>query len=105
MQIPTSETQTLRINTNDPAQWQEIGSRLICTLIDASYEHTYLEKLKPQLFLDEAEGGIEILITQGQLVDKEIVFDAGTWIRLPPKTLAYFQAGLSGASLYVKLGT
>ncbi len=105
MQIPTSETQTLRINTNDPAQWQEIGSRLICTLVDASYEHTYLEKLKPQqLFTEEAEGGIEILITQGQLVDKEIVYEAGTWIRLPPKTHAHFQAGLSGASLYVKTG-
>ncbi|MFX8458417.1 cupin domain-containing protein, partial [Acinetobacter baumannii] len=105
MQIPTSETQTLRINTNDPAQWQEIGSRLICTLVDASYEHTYLEKLKPQqLFLEEAEGGIEILITQGQLVDKEIVYETGTWIRLPPKTPAHFQAGLSGASLYVKTG-
>ena len=82
----------------------EIGSRLICTLIDASYEHTYLEKLKPQqLFLDEAEGGIEILITQGQLVDKEIVFDAGTWIRLPPKTLPIFK--LVCLALYVKLGT
>ena len=105
MQIPTSENQTLRINTNDPTQWQEIDSRLICTLVDASYEHTYLEKLKPQqLFLEEAEGGIEILITQGHLVDKEIVYETGTWIRLPPKTLAYFQAGLSGASLYVKTG-
>ena len=52
----------------------KIDSRLICTLIDASYEHTYLEKLKPQqLFIEEAEGGIEILITQGQLIDKEMV--------------------------------
>ncbi|MFK8985804.1 cupin domain-containing protein [Acinetobacter seifertii] len=105
MQIPTSETQTLRINTNDPTQWREIGWRLICTLVDASYEHTYLEKLKPQqLFMEDAEGGIEILITQGQLADKEMFYDAGTWIRLPPKTHAHFQAGLSGASIYVKTG-
>ncbi|MDR2249742.1 cupin domain-containing protein [Acinetobacter sp.] len=105
MQIPTSETQTLRINTNDPAQWQEIGSRLICTLVDASYEHTYLEKLNPQqFFTEDANDGIEILITQGQLVDKEIVYETGTWIRLPPKTHVHFQAGLSGSSIYVKTG-
>jgi len=105
MQMPTSETQVLRINTNDPAEWQKIGSRLICTLIDASYEHTYLEKLEPeQLFVEDADDGIEILITQGQLLDKEIVYEAGTWIRLPPKTHAHFQASVSGASLYVKSG-
>ncbi|WP_336166413.1 cupin domain-containing protein [Acinetobacter sp. 161(2023)] len=105
MQMPTSETQVLRINTNDPARWQKIGSRLICTLIDTSYEHTYLEKLEPkQLFVGDADDGIEILITQGQLLDKEIVYEAETWIRLPPKTHTHFQAGLSGASLYVKSG-
>lgn len=105
MQMPTSETQVLRINTNDPARWQKNGSRLICTLIDASYEHTYLEKLEPQqLFVEDANDGIEILITQGQLLDKEIVYETGTWIRLPPKTHAHFQTGLSGASLYVKSG-
>lgn len=105
MQMPLSETNTLRINTNDPARWQEIGSRLICTLVDASYEQTYLEKLKPQQFFAEnADDGIEILIIQGQLLDKEIVYEAGTWIRLPPKTHAHFQAGLSGASLYIKTG-
>ena len=91
MQIPTSETQTYE-SIPMTQHNGKIDSRLICTLVDASYEHTYLEKLKPQQFLlKKAEDGIEILITQGQLVDKEIVYETGTWIRLPPKTHAHFR--------------
>ncbi|MDC5485909.1 anti-sigma factor, partial [Acinetobacter baumannii] len=33
-----------------------------------------------------------------------MVYETGIWIRVPPKTHAHFQVGLSGASLYVKTG-
>ena len=104
-QMPVSETASLRINTNDPAHWQQLGERLICRLLNADYEQTYLEKLQPQQQLDyDAAQGIEILVIDGQLVDAEQQYSDGSWLRLPPKHAAQLSAGSTGATLYLKTG-
>ncbi|MBP4064366.1 cupin domain-containing protein [Acinetobacter baumannii] len=103
MQLPMSETEPLRINTNDPKQWKMIKNRLICPLVTTIYEHTYLERLHiKQSFEATSDKGFEILIINGQLCHKHMIYEAGTWIRLPPKTRLNFYAGQAGATLYIK---
>lgn len=103
MQLPMSETEPLRINTNDPEQWKTIENRLICPLVTTAYEHTYLERLHiKQCFEATSDKGFEVLIINGQLCHEHMTYEAGTWIRLPPKTHLNFHAGLAGATLYIK---
>ncbi|MDO7209494.1 cupin domain-containing protein [Acinetobacter nosocomialis] len=103
MQMPASEKEPLRINTNDPEQWKVINNRLICPLVTSIYEHTYLERLHiKQLFEAKSEKGFEILVINGQLCHEHLVYEAGSWIRLPPKTHLNFHAGFAGATLYIK---
>lgn len=105
MQIPITENETVRINTNDPAQWKTIGNRLVCPLFDASYEHTYLERFHLyQSFEAKSNKGLEILVIRGQLTKDGVSYEVGTWIRLPHKEHMNFVAGPAGATLYIKAG-
>ena len=105
MQMTENESEPTRINTNDPANWMLIKDRMICPLFQSEHEQTYLEKLKPdQIFTEQSEQGIEILIIQGQLFCGNEMYPVGSWIRMPIHSSARFHAGLSGARLYVKTG-
>lgn len=105
MQMAQNDSQSIRINTKNPSHWQHSRQRFICPLFQSEHEKTYLEMLHPdQHFAELSSEGIEILVTKGQLCDDGTIYDAGSWIRLPPKTRADFQAGKSGATLYVKTG-
>ena len=78
---------------------------MICPLFQSEHEQTYLEKLKPdQIFVEKSEQGIELFIIKGQLFCGTEIYPAGSWVRLPLNSAAKFQAGPSGATLYVKTG-
>lgn len=103
MQMTESEIEPTRINTNDPANWQLTEHRMICRLFQSEYEQTYLEKLEPnQTFAEKSKHGIELLIIKGQLCCDTVIYQTGSWVRLPINSIAQFQAGPSGATLYVK---
>lgn len=105
MQMTEHETEPTRINTNDPTNWKLTEHRMICPLFQSEHEQTYLEKLKPdQIFVEKSEQGIELLIIKGQLFCGAEIYLAGSWVRLPINSAAKFQAGPSGAMLYVKTG-
>ena len=105
MQMTEHEIEPTRINTNDPANWKLTKHRMRCPLFQSEHEQTYLEKLKPaQIFEEKSEQGIEVLIIKGQLFCGTEIYPAGSWVRLPINSAAKFQAGLSGATLYVKTG-
>ena len=105
MQMTEHEIDPTRINTNDPANWKLTEDRMICPLFKSEYEQTYLEKLKPdQIFVEKSEQGIEFLIIKGQLFSGTEIYPEGSWVRLPINFAAKFQAGPSGATLYVKTG-
>jgi anti-sigma factor ChrR (cupin superfamily) len=105
MQMSKTNTETVRINTHDPENWQTIDQRLICPLYLSPDERTYLEKLKPHQRLDEHSlNGMELLILQGELIADEESYPAGAWIRLPSQSSHNFYASAAGATLYVKTG-
>lgn len=105
MQMHTSDTASIRIDTNNPKNWQYYGQRFICPLFQCEYENTFLENLKPhQCFEERSLNGMEILIVQGELMANKETYPTGSWIRLPPNASVNFQAGQSGATLYVKTG-
>lgn len=105
MQMSKTNTETVRINTHDPENWQTIDQRLICPLYLSPDEHTYLEKLKPHQSLDEHSlNGMELLVVQGELMADEESYPAGAWIRLPIQSSHNFYASAAGATLYVKTG-
>ena len=105
MQMTEHEREPIRINTNDPANWKLIQDRRICPLFQSEYEKTYLEKLETdQFFPEKSEQGIEFLIIKGELFCGTEIYPTGSWVRLPMHSTANFQAGSSGATLYVKTG-
>lgn len=105
MQMHTSDTASIRIDTNNPKNWQYYGQRFICPLFQCEYENTFLENLKPHQCLEERSlNGMEILIVQGELMVNKETYPTGSWIRLPPNASVNFQAEQSGATLYVKTG-
>lgn len=105
MQMSKTNTETLRINTHDPENWQTIDQHLICPLYLSPDEHTYLEKLNPHQSFDEHSlNGIELLILQGELIANGECYPTGSWIRLPIQSRQSFHASDTGATLYVKTG-
>lgn len=105
MQMTEHEIESTRINTNDPANWKLTEHRMICPLFQSEHEQTYLEKLKPaQIFEEKSEQGIEFFIIKGLLFCGSQIYPAGSWARFPINSVAKFQAGTSGATLYVKTG-
>lgn len=105
MQMSKTNTETVRINTHYPENWQTLGQRLICPLYLSHDEHTYLEKLKPHQSFDEHSlNGIEPLIVQGELIANGECYPTGSWIRLPLQSSHSFYASEIGAMLYVKTG-
>lgn len=85
--------------------WKLAEHRMICQLFKSEYEQTYLEKLYPdQLFVEKSEQGIEFLFIKSQLSYGIEIYPAGSWVRLLINFAAKFQAGPSGAILYVKTG-
>lgn len=105
MQMSKTNTETVRINTHDPENWQTLGQRLVCLLYLSHDEHTYLEKLKPHQSFDEHSlNGMELLIVQGELIANDETYPAGSWIRLPIQSSHSFYANETGATLYVKTG-
>ncbi|GEM_PF-3490505 len=87
MQMTEHEIEPTRINTNDPANWKLTEHRII-----------------DQIFVEKSEQGIELFIIKGQLFCGTEIYPAGSWVRLPLNSAAKFQAGPSGATLYVKTG-
>lgn len=103
MQMSIQETEKTQINTTDPTNWISSVDRMICPLFKSEDEQTYLEKLVPhQIFIETSDQGIEVFIIEGQLFKNTEIYPSGSWIRLPPKCHANFQADTSGATLYVK---
>lgn len=102
---------TVRIDTRDPARWQQMKDREVCPLFGNDHEVVCLQRLpaRTRLF-DQCAGGAEILVLEGQLYLGGLVssstdmHEAGTWIRLPEGYCPEVVAGDAGATCYVKTG-
>ncbi|WNG58518.1 DUF4863 family protein [Archangium gephyra] len=105
-QMPSSETQVIRIYTRDPFRWTTRNGREACLLFADAAERVTLERLVAgqRLFGHPVAGGAELLVLEGGLNEGEHGYARGSWIRLPAGEHADFVAGADGATLYLKTG-
>jgi len=106
LQMSSSETQHVAINTYDEANWQRQGDRTICPLFSDRIEHVSLQRIDAGelLFTETVYGGAEILVIAGELVEGEQVYRQDSWIRLPINKNVSIKAGEKGATIYLKTG-
>ncbi|XQS19229.1 cupin domain-containing protein [Citrobacter telavivensis] len=86
-QMGRSDDKSLRINTNDPANWTPLPNGMICRLVENANETVSLKRVNENSsVLSEMDiGGAEILVLEGELRNKNLIYSAGTWIRFPPE--------------------
>lgn len=104
-QMPESETRSVRIDSRDSSAWQQQGDRAICPLFSGPEEQVCLQRLAAgtALFQEPPEGA-ELLLLDGALLEGQIRYEAGSWLRLPRGEYPRLVAGAQGASLYLKTG-
>lgn len=103
MQMEPTETQAVRIDTRDPASWQQLAGRATCRLFSNGLEQVSLERLAPGLPVLPGSAGIaELLVLDGDLATTGGTHGAGTWMRFPLEGCPAIVAGPEGATLYLK---
>src|SRR5699024_9368281 len=84
-QMPPEEDHRVRIDTGDPASWQqEADGREVCRLFSSESEQVSLQRLPSSQSLSIKEpGGIEMLVLSGDLRVDGQAYAKDSWIRLP----------------------
>jgi len=104
-QMPADDTLTLRVDTCDTAAWVREGAHEVCALHHTEHEQVSLLRLPPGHALQlDVQGGAELLVLEGELIDKATVLGPLSWLRLPPGDGSELRAGASGVTLYLKTG-
>lgn len=104
-QMPPEERRTVRVDTGDPAGWEQRGDQEALPLFVSGYERVELRRLAPRGVLALApEGGAELLVLAGDLTLDDTPYAQGTWIRLPPGDTPALVAGPNGVTVYLKSG-
>ena len=105
-QMPAAETAPVRIDTQNPALWQDhaTGCRQ-ALLFDAAWERVVMQRLAcgHQGARERWAGGAEFFVLAGELQLDAATHRAGAWIRLPAGSCATV-ASRGGALLYRKTG-
>ncbi len=105
-QMPPEETGLLRLDTRDPAIWQDLadGTRE-AVLFDAAWERVAMLRLPPhhQGRREHWPRGVEFFVVEGDIRVDGAEYRAGAWLRLPPGSDVTL-ASLGGALLYRKTG-
>ncbi|WP_269494843.1 cupin domain-containing protein [Castellaniella sp. S9] len=102
-QMPPNESRSVRIDTNNPSNWQLQGDREVCPLFSADAEQVCLQRLAADdtLFSGPVDGA-ELLVLAGSLVADGRTYARGSWLRLPVGDAPHFTAGAQGVTLYLK---
>lgn len=105
MQMSLEERRPVRINTRDPAMWHVHQNQLVCPLFSNEQEQVMLVQIPESSSGEEMyDFGAEILVLQGQMRDQYDEYSAGTWLRLPPRSIQTWTSGAGGALIYRKSG-
>lgn len=103
-QMSTPEQPYVRIDTRDPASWHAELGREICPLFSDASEQVSLQRLAPHdALLADAEGGMELLVLEGDVVAQQQTYAPRSWMRLPAGALPAIVAGEQGATVYLKV--
>jgi len=103
-QMPPEEDHRVRIDTGDPASWQqEADGREVCRLFSSESEQVSLQRLPSSQSLSIKEpGGIEMLVLSGDLRVDGQAYAKDSWIRLPVGDAPQLVAGQQGTTFYIK---
>ncbi|MYM88308.1 anti-sigma factor [Rugamonas sp. FT82W] len=103
-QMSTPEQPYVRIDTRDPTSWRVEQGREICPLFSDASEQVSLQRLAPHdALLADAEGGLELLVLEGDVVAQQQTYAPRSWMRLPAGALTAIIAGEQGATVYLKV--
>lgn len=104
-QMPADEMTRVRIDTRLPTNWQLRDGRQVCPLFSQGSEAVSLQRLEPGevLFTGQVDSA-ELLILEGGVVEEQTAYGKGSWMRLPKGTYPHIQAGVDGATIYLKTG-
>ncbi|MYN19284.1 anti-sigma factor [Rugamonas sp. FT107W] len=103
-QMSTPEQPYVRIDTRDPTSWRCEQGREICPLFSDASEQVSLQRLAPHDALPaDAEGGLELLVLDGDVVAQQQTYAPRSWMRLPAGALTAITAGEQGATVYLKV--
>jgi quercetin dioxygenase-like cupin family protein len=100
-QMAPRDRQVVRVDTRDPRQWQTHADGDVCHLCANDVERVWLQRLPPGGMF-RVEGGVELLMLNGEAHFEGHSYPRGTWMRFPAGDPAQFVAGTQGATLYVK---
>ena len=102
-QMASHEQRHVRIDTRDPANWRVEQGREICPLFADAAEQVSLQRLAPhETLLADADGGLELLVLEGDVIAQQQSCARRAWMRLPAGALPAIVAGASGATVYLK---
>lgn len=104
-QMPLSENRSVRIDTNNPSNWQPQGNREVCPLFSAEAEQVSLQRLvaSDTLFSGSMDGA-ELLVLAGSVIEDGNAYPRGSWLRLPVGETPHLSAGAQGVTVYLKTG-
>ena len=104
-QMPPGERRSVRIDTNNPSNWQQQGEREVCPLFSADAEQVCLQRLTAgDAVLSGPVDGAELLVLAGSLIEDDRCYENGSWLRLPVGAAPRLFAGTQGATFYLKTG-
>jgi quercetin dioxygenase-like cupin family protein len=96
------ELHEVRIDTRQPAAWQQQLGREVCPLFAGALERASLQRLAPHAALLDAPAGVaEMLVIAGSLSVGREVYPQGSWLRLPRAADSGVAAGERGATVYL----
>ena len=102
-QMASHEQRHVRIDTHDRANWRVERGREVCPLFADAAEQVSLQRLAPhETLLADADGGLELLVLEGDVIAQQQSCARRAWMRLPAGALPAIVAGASGATVYLK---
>ncbi|MFJ4453313.1 cupin domain-containing protein [Pseudomonas sp. NPDC089392] len=104
-QMEADDTNSVCIDTHNPANWAELDGREICALFHSAHEQVCLQRLGPGTpLLIQHVAGAELLVITGQVEACGQTLRSGSWMRQPNGAGLRVTAGDQGATVYLKTG-
>ena len=105
-QMSSDESDHVALDTKDTSHWQRQSDRDVCLLFSDSHEQVSVQRIDAgePLFDEMLDGGAELLVLAGELIDDGQVYQRHGWIRLPIGEHPKIKAGSEGATIYLKTG-